>query len=88
MAIIGKSPQNLHSPQKFVIEVFGAILQTKWIDEAIQSFDRADERIRKLPMRFVTWMLVAVARCGRNRRSLPRRARLGTGSASLRFAFS
>ncbi len=61
MAIIGKSAQNLHSPQKFVIEVFGSILQTKWIDEAIQSFDRADERIRKLPMRFVTWMLVGMA---------------------------
>lgn len=60
MSLIGKSPPNLESPQKFVMEVFGSILQTKWIDEAIQCVGRADERIRKLPMRFVTWMLVGM----------------------------
>lgn len=60
MSLIGKSAANLYSPRDFAMEIFANLLQPKWIDEAVETAHRTDKRKRKLPMRFVVWLLVGM----------------------------
>ena len=45
----------------FTVEVFGSILKSAWIREALEVTDRETERTRKLPAPFTIWLVISMA---------------------------
>ena len=45
----------------FSVEALARHLNGEWIDEALKATGRASQRIRKLPARFVVWLVIGMA---------------------------
>jgi transposase IS4-like protein/DDE family transposase len=62
MGFIGNSLEILHrSPASFTLEACARVLKREWIDEAADSAPRPTRRRRKLPGRFVIWLMIALS---------------------------
>lgn len=62
MALIGNSLEILHrSPASFTLEASARVLKREWIDEAADGAPRPTKRRRKLPGRFVVWLMIALS---------------------------
>jgi Transposase DDE domain/Insertion element 4 transposase N-terminal len=62
MAFIGNALGILHrSPATFTLEACSRVLKSEWIGEAADSAPRRTRRRRKLPGRFVVWLMVALS---------------------------
>jgi len=62
MNCIGKELAELErSLGEFSVEALAQHLKCSWIDEARKATGRASQRIRKLPARFVIWLVIGMA---------------------------
>jgi hypothetical protein len=62
MAFIGNSLEILHrSPASFTLEACARVLKPQWIDEAADIAVHPTRRRRKLPGRFVVWLMIALS---------------------------
>lgn len=62
MNCIGKELAELErSLGKFSVEALAPHLKCSWIDDALKATGRASQRVRKLPARFVVWLVIGMA---------------------------